>query len=147
MQIVNMKDINEWQDTIAKNSIVITDFWAGWCRPCLMLGEIMHKIAESDGTRFERITVAKIDTEAPEFANLSAQLNITSIPTMMIFLKGKQLVFSTPDGNMDRIMGALPQDNLEQLFDALIEEVDKITDDGNGDEEEHHHDHDHSHTN
>ncbi|OLS18802.1 MAG: Thioredoxin [Candidatus Heimdallarchaeota archaeon LC_3] len=125
MQIIEMKDIDDWKQTIEKNKIVITDFWAGWCRPCLMLGDTMKKMAKEDEGKLEKIVIAKIDTEANEFKQLSQELQITSIPSMFVYLNGKQLIFQTGDGKIDRIMGALPRTNLEKLFETLITESEK----------------------
>lgn len=63
---------------------VIVDFWAAWCRPCLMLGPIIEEISEEmDG----KVKVAKINVD--EEGYLANQFRISSIPTVMLFKDGK----------------------------------------------------------
>ena len=136
MQIIEMKNLDHWKETIESKPLVITDFWADWCQPCKILGKTMKDIANEDDGTFKDLTVAKIDTESPEFVPLAQQLQITSIPTMMVHIKGKQIIFQTEQGQIDRIMGALPRKNLEGLFSALLQEVEKIPDGHDHDSEQ-----------
>ncbi|MDD3478261.1 MAG: thioredoxin [Candidatus Izemoplasmatales bacterium] len=63
---------------------VIVDFWAQWCRPCLMLGPIIEEIAEDMAGQ---VKVAKINVD--EEGYLANQFRISSIPTVMLFKGGK----------------------------------------------------------
>ena len=94
--------------------------------------------ADEEAKKFTDITIAKIDTESAEFQGLAMELQITSIPTMMIFINGKLVAFGSEGNTQDRIMGALPQPQLESLFSILVEEANKP-------EPEHDHDHAHDH--
>lgn len=92
------------QQTINDNGIVLVDFWAEWCGPCKRFGPIFEQSSEEHPD----IVHAKVDTEAEQ--QLAAELQITSIPTLMAFRDGI-LVFNQA--------GALPAPALAQVVDAV----------------------------
>lgn len=63
---------------------VLVDFWAVWCGPCRMLTPTIESLAsEYEG----KVKVAKVNVD--ENQQLAAKYGIMSIPTVMIFSKGK----------------------------------------------------------
>jgi thioredoxin 1 len=65
---------------------VLVDFWAPWCRPCLMMAPILEELSEE----FEgRLKIGKVNTEIPENQMLAVQYQIQSIPNMKLFKNGK----------------------------------------------------------
>ena len=75
-----------FQRHLQKNDIpILVDFWAPWCAPCKMMGPAF---AEAAAQLEPRLRLAKVNTEQEQ--NLGAQLNIRSIPTMVLFLNGRE---------------------------------------------------------
>lgn len=90
-----------FEETIRAEGIVLVDWWASWCGPCMRFAPVFEAAAE----RNDDIVFAKVDTEANP--DLSAAARIQSIPTLMAFRDGI-LVFSQP--------GALPASVLDDLI-------------------------------
>jgi len=99
---------SQFEETVLADGIVLVDFWAEWCGPCKSFAPIYESVAEKN----PEITFAKVDTEAEQ--ELSGQLGIRSIPTIMAFRDGVQL-FSQP--------GAMGESDLTELV-AQIEKLD-----------------------
>ena len=93
-----------FEQTVLTNDIVLVDFWASWCGPCVMFAPVF----EAASAAHPDIIFGKVDTEAEQA--LSATAQITSIPTLMGF-RGGILVFSQP--------GALPAASLEEVIASI----------------------------
>jgi thioredoxin 1 len=103
MATVNI-NTEDFESTITDNDIVLVDFWAEWCGPCKRFGPVYEKASEE----YEGVVFAKLDTDAN--AELSGQLGIEGIPTLMAFREGV-LVFNQA--------GALPGPALKQVVEAV----------------------------
>ena len=84
--------------------LVLVDFWATWCGPCLAIAPVIEKLAEDYRGR---VKVLKLDTDANQAT--AAKFGIRSIPTMLLFKDGKKI---------DSLIGADPR--LRSLLDAKL---------------------------
>jgi thioredoxin 2 len=65
---------------------VLVDFYADWCGPCKMVAPVVDELASAN---VGKLLVAKVDSDrAPD---LSVQLGIRGIPTLILFQGGAEL--------------------------------------------------------
>jgi thioredoxin 1 len=81
---------------------VMVDFWAEWCRPCLMLAPTVAEIAQ---TYTGKLKVVKLNVD--ENTASAGRYNIRGIPTLLIF-KGGQVA--------EQVVGAVPRDHIEKAL-------------------------------
>jgi putative thioredoxin len=85
---------------------VLVDFWADWCGPCKQLSPVLERLAEADGGAW---LLAKVDVDANQ--QLSGQLGIQSIPTVLLALGGRLIQGFT---------GALPERDVRAFLDQVL---------------------------
>ncbi len=90
----------------SKSQPVMVDFWAEWCRPCLMLAPTVDEIATAYAGKLK---VAKMNVD--ENPNTPNKFNIRGIPTLLIF-KGGQVA--------DQLVGMLPKDQIEKVISRHV---------------------------
>ncbi len=85
---------------------VLVDFWATWCRPCQMIAPILEGLVDEYKGK---LTIAKLDVDQDQ--QTAAKFHVMSIPTMILFKKGKPV---------SNIVGYRPKEQLKQELDAAL---------------------------
>ena len=86
MSIQSIKE-DEFKNEILKSPIpVLIDFWAEWCGPCKEIALILEEIVDE---MKDKIKIVKINID--ENPNIPNEYGIQSIPTLIIFKKGKPI--------------------------------------------------------
>ena len=113
---------SQFEETVLGDGIVLVDFWAEWCGPCKSFAPVYETVSE----RYPDITFAKVDTEQEQ--QISGQLGIRSIPTIMAFRDGIQ-IFSQPGAMGERDLTELVT-QIEKLdMDEIRQEIEAAADD------------------
>ena len=76
-----IKNEEEFNEVIKKDKVVI-DFYAEWCGPCKMLSPILDKVSKEMSLDTYKVNVDEVE-------DVARQYGIMSIPTVMVFEKGK----------------------------------------------------------
>jgi thioredoxin len=84
---------------------VVVDFWAAWCRPCLMLGPVLEREAEARKGEF---ALVKVDVDADQ--ELAIAYEIRGIPAVKAFRDGQVV---------REFVGAVPPAAVAQFLDEL----------------------------
>ena len=105
----NIKDYQQYlrgYDYTGKTPVII-DFYATWCGPCQALAPMLKRLAdEYEG----RVKVLKVDVDKNQELAMAAR--IMSIPTSF---------FITKDGDIERIVGGLPYQELVRMAEKISE--------------------------
>ncbi len=66
-------------DSEIANGKILVDFYADWCGPCRMMGEVLEDVKDID--------ILKINVD--KFPLIAQQFGVMSIPTLILFENGQ----------------------------------------------------------
>ncbi len=103
---VTANDFEEQVIRASEERLVVVDFWAPWCAPCLMLTPILEGVVQSHQGQ---VLLAKVNVE--ENPELASGYGIQSIPAVKMFYQGKVV---------SEFIGALPEREVQRALDAAL---------------------------
>ena len=91
-------------EKVIQNDLCVVDFFADWCMPCIMMSPILEDLHE----KMKDIKFVKVNVD--DNSELARKFKIMSIPCIVFFKRGKEI---------DRLVGGVPQDILEEKIKSL----------------------------
>ena len=72
-----------FDEAVGQTHLLLVDFWASWCGPCLALAPILEAYVEAN----PGVTLAKVNVD--EQVALAQRFQVMSIPTVMLYVDGE----------------------------------------------------------
>lgn len=93
--VTTVTAVNFKQEVLQSTLPVLLDVWAAWCGPCRMIAPVLEQLA---GEQVGKLKVAKLNSD--ENMALATELNIMSLPTLVVFKHGQEVT---------RLVGMMPK--------------------------------------
>jgi len=86
--------------------LILVDFWAEWCSPCLVLAPVLERVlAEYDGT----VCLAKLEVD--DNMRVAGRYKVRGFPSVIAFRNGEEL---------ERFTGAQPAHAIRDFIDRQL---------------------------
>ncbi|MBU4345954.1 MAG: thioredoxin [Candidatus Omnitrophica bacterium] len=106
MSLTHLTDDNFKKEVLESDELVLVDFWATWCGPCKMIAPILEDLAQDYD---KKIKIGKLNVE--DNSKIASQYGIMSIPTLMLFKKGKVI---------EQVAGVISKSQLKKKIEANL---------------------------
>jgi thioredoxin 1 len=103
--LLEFTDANFQSEVLESQGVVLVDFWAPWCGPCLKLTPTIEALAAEYAGKAK---IGKLNTD-DNYKTASA-FAISSIPTVVVFKDGKPV---------EKLVGMNPKGSYSQVLDKL----------------------------
>ena len=103
--------MEKFEEIVNSEVPVLVDYFAVWCGPCKMMHPVLDELKQRMG---ERLKIVKIDVDIPANRQSVYTYQIQSVPTLMLFQKGKMLW---------RRSGVVGINQLQKVVEKYIDQV------------------------
>ncbi len=101
-----VSDNNFEKNVLQAGKPVLVDFWAAWCAPCRMLAPTVEAVAEKYSS-----TASVVKLNVDENPTTSQRYGIKGIPTLILFVNGKE---------EERVVGATSKEAIARILDKHV---------------------------
>ena len=106
MSLTQVTDSSFEAEVLKAKNVVLVDFWAEWCAPCLQIAPALEELAKDMNGK---VTVAKLNID--QNPSTPTKYGVRGIPTLMLFKDGQ--VAATK-------VGALAKTKLYEWAESLL---------------------------
>jgi thioredoxin 1 len=92
---------------VERYDLMVVDFWAPWCGPCMVMTPALEELAEEYAGR---VTFGKLNTD--ENPATTERFGVMGIPTLLILQGGNEV---------ERIVGAVPKQEIRSVLDRYLQ--------------------------
>ena len=104
-------DLENFEQRVLNTSherIVLVDFWAAWCSPCLVLAPtLIEVVQEYEGS----VLLAKLEVDEGDNMKLAGQYQTRGFPTVVLFQNGIE---------KNRFISARPKSFIREFIDPYL---------------------------
>jgi len=106
-EIVKIHSAEEFNQLKADfpDKILIIDFWAVWCSPCMMFAPVFEKIQKE---QYQDFIFVKVNVD--EVGSIAQEYRITGIPTTL-FIKSDKIIH--------KVVGAVNEEYMRRVLEKL----------------------------
>jgi thioredoxin 1 len=106
-EIVKIHSYDEFNKLLSdySDTIIIIDFWAVWCGPCMAFAPVFEKLQQEFSRDFIFVKV-----NVDENGSIAQRYGITGIPTTLFIKDGKVI---------QKVVGSMNYNGMKQFIDKL----------------------------